>query len=140
MKIQDAKIVFFGTPEMSVWVLEEMQKSGIMPAVIITAPDAKAGRGRVLTPPPVKVWAESQGTEVLQPSKIDADFIAELGNTDWDAFIVFAYGKILPRHYLMYLAVAHSTYTHQCSHYSAGPHLCAVPSPEMSETQLASVS
>ncbi len=97
MKISDAKIVFFGTPEMSVWALEEMQAMGVTPAVIVTAPDAKAGRGRVLTPPPVKVWAESQGIEVLQPAKIDTEFIAELGNTDWDAFIVFAYGKILPQ-------------------------------------------
>jgi len=97
MKKQNAKIVFFGTPEMSVMALEEMQAMGVMPAVIVTAADAKAGRGRVLTPPPVKAWAEKEGIEVLQPTKIDKDFIAELGNTDWDAFIVFAYGKILPQ-------------------------------------------
>ncbi len=97
MKMQDTTILFFGTSEMSVQALQEMRAAGIVPAVIVTAPDAKAGRGRVLTPPPVKVWAESQGIEVLQPSKIDSDFIAELGNTQWDAFIVFAYGKILPQ-------------------------------------------
>jgi len=97
MKKQDAKIVFFGTPEMSVWALEKMQIIDIEPAVIVTAQDAKAGRGRVLTPPPVKVWAEKQNIEILQPAKIDADFIAELNNTQWDAFIVFAYGKILPQ-------------------------------------------
>ena len=97
MKNQPAKIVFFGTPEMSVWALEEMQILGIEPALIVTAPDAKAGRGRILTPPPVKVWAEQQGIDIMQPKHIDTDFIAELGNTDWDAFVVFAYGKILPQ-------------------------------------------
>ncbi len=91
------KMVFFGSSEMSVWALEELIAVGIVPAVIVTAPDSKAGRGRTLTPPPVKLWALEQGIEVLQPSKIDEDFITELGNTDWDAFIVFAYGKILPQ-------------------------------------------
>jgi methionyl-tRNA formyltransferase len=97
MKIQDAKIVFFGTPEMSVWALEELCAAGIVPAIIITAPDAKAGRGRVLTPPPVKLWAKEHDILVLQPEKLDKEFIQELANTDWDAFIVFAYGKLLPQ-------------------------------------------
>ena len=97
MKTKDAKVVFFGTPEMSVWALEEMQTMGLTPTLIVTAPDAKAGRGRVLTPPPVKLWAEKNNIKILQPANIDTRFIAELGNTNWDAFIVFAYGKILPQ-------------------------------------------
>lgn len=89
--------VFFGTPELAVWALEEMQAMGVEPSIVVTAPDKPAGRGRVLTPPPVKLWAQKQEIDVLQPEKLDAEFIAELNNSDWDAFIVFAYGKILPQ-------------------------------------------
>ncbi len=96
-KLKDLKIVFFGSSQMSVFALEELLANGITPALIITSPDAKAGRGRVLTPPPVKAWAENEDIEVLQPKEINEDFISELSNTDWDAFIVFAYGKILPQ-------------------------------------------
>jgi len=96
-RLSEIKTVFFGTSEMSVLALEEMLSVGLEPALIVTAPDSKAGRGRVLTPPPVKLWAESHDIIVLQPDKLDQDFIAELANTQWDAFIVFAYGKILPQ-------------------------------------------
>ncbi|MCD5384521.1 MAG: methionyl-tRNA formyltransferase, partial [Candidatus Pacebacteria bacterium] len=97
IKLTDLKIVFFGSSQMSVFALKELTTKGVTPALIITAPDAKAGRGRVMTPTPVKVWAKKQDIEVLQPKEIDNEFISELNNTDWDAFIVFAYGKILPQ-------------------------------------------
>ncbi len=97
MDINDTKIVFFGSSEMSVYAFEELLTAGVVPALVITAPDAKAGRGRKLTPPPAKVWADEQGIDVLQPTTLDAGFVAELSNTEWDAFIVFAYGKILPQ-------------------------------------------
>ncbi len=97
MKVEESKTIFFGTSKMSVQALEEMQKMGIEPALIITTPDSKAGRGRILTSPPVKIWAQEQDIEILQPDNLDADFINEISNTDWDAFIVFAYGKILPQ-------------------------------------------
>lgn len=97
MKTSDAKIVFFGSPELSVTILNKMKSAGIIPALIVTAPDKPAGRGRVLTPPPVKLWADENGIETEQPVKIKGEFTEELANTDWDLFIVAAYGKILPQ-------------------------------------------
>lgn len=85
------KIVFFGTPEFSVSVLEELYKKNIVPTLIITTPDAKVGRGLVLTPPPVKVWAEKHDIDIIQNHTDDM-----LVNTEWDLFIVASYGKILP--------------------------------------------
>jgi methionyl-tRNA formyltransferase len=96
-RLSEIKTVFFGTSEMSVFALEELWSLGLVPAVIITAPDSRAGRGRKLTPPPVKLWALDHDIDVLQPSALDTDFIAELGNSEWDAFMVYAYGKILPQ-------------------------------------------
>ncbi len=95
--LKDIKTVFFGTSEMSVLAFNELIQAGLTPAVVVTAPDAKAGRGRVLTPPPVKLWAEENNIDVLQPRELGNEFIAELSNTEWDAFVVYAYGKILPQ-------------------------------------------
>jgi methionyl-tRNA formyltransferase len=96
------KIAFFGTPQFAVTVLEELKKTGITPSLVVTAPDKPQGRGLVLTPPPVKVWAQKNNIKCIQPvslknnsengiSEIDA-----LLNEPWDLFIVVAYGKLIP--------------------------------------------
>ena len=103
------KIAFFGTPQFAVTILEELKTAGLMPALIITAPDKPQGRGMIMTPPPVKVWAEINKIKVIQPTtlKENADEknspmsqLAELTNQPWDLFIVAAYGKIIPENML----------------------------------------
>lgn len=86
------KIVFFGTSEFSVAVLEELYKKNIVPTLVVTAPDSKVGRGMVLTPPPAKIWAEEHNVDVIQNHTDEM-----LLNTEWDLFIVASYGKILPK-------------------------------------------
>lgn len=90
------RIVFFGTPEVAVFVLDELASAGMTPALVVAAPDAPKGRGLVLTPPPAKVWAEAHGVPVLQPEKLDDAFIDNLRRINADLFIVAAYGKIIP--------------------------------------------
>ncbi|PIT91071.1 methionyl-tRNA formyltransferase [Candidatus Kaiserbacteria bacterium CG10_big_fil_rev_8_21_14_0_10_49_17] len=97
MKNNSIQFVFFGTPELSVTVLEELKKEGFMPRIVVTAPDTPHGRGMKLAPPPVKVWALKNSVAVLQPRKITEEVIAELAQEQWDVFIVAAYGKILPQ-------------------------------------------
>lgn len=99
MKTKDARIVFFGTPHLAVYVLEELHAAGIVPGLIVTAPDRPAGRKLVLTPSPVKVWAEEHAIPFLQPESIheNSDDVALLANSEWDLFIVAAYNKILPK-------------------------------------------
>jgi methionyl-tRNA formyltransferase len=94
---KDLQFAFFGTPSFAVTVLNELERAGFKPAIVVTRPDAPQGRGNVLTPPPVKVWAEKHNISVLQPEKIDADTIYGIGVSEWDVFIVAAYGKILPQ-------------------------------------------
>ena len=104
--------VFFGTPAFAVFVLEELHDAGITPDIIVTAPDKPAGRGLVLKAPPVKEWAEEHDIPVLQPETLKQPSVqppevaqnAEtekamdiLLNSEWDVFLVAAYGKILPK-------------------------------------------
>lgn len=88
------KIAFFGTPQFAVTVLEELKKAGIMPSLIVTAPDKPQGRGLVLTPPPVKVWAQKNNIKCIQPTSLKENI--EFLNEPWDLFIVVAYGKLIP--------------------------------------------
>ena len=96
----DLKIAFFGTSLFSVGVLDELVAQDIVPILIITTPDRPQGRKLIMTPPPVKVWAEKNNIDVLQPDPLDDDFTTEMKNTDWDLFIVASYGKILPKQLL----------------------------------------
>jgi methionyl-tRNA formyltransferase len=88
------KIAFFGTPDFTVDFLSKLNETGFTPSLIVTNPDRPSGRGMNLKSPLPKIWANEHGIKVLQPEKIDQDFIDNLG--DWDLFIVVAYGKILP--------------------------------------------
>jgi len=94
------KIVFFGTPEFAVAVLNELKKVGIIPTLIITAPDKPKGRKLVLNPPPVKVWAQQNGVEFLQPQKLDSAFAKKLQAKSYKLFIIASYGKIIPKEIL----------------------------------------
>ncbi len=92
--------VFFGTPHFAVHTLEELEKGGLLPSLIVTAPDRPAGRGMKLTPPPVKVWAQERNIPVLQPEALDGEFISKLKANSYQLFIVAAYGKIIPQEVL----------------------------------------
>ncbi len=89
---------FFGTPDISVCVLEALEAHGFLPAMVVTAPDKPRGRGLERSPSPVKAWALERGIEVAEPASLsDEAFAAELGNTEWDVFVVAAYAKRIPK-------------------------------------------
>lgn len=89
---------FFGTPRFSVQVLDALEAHGLLPALIITAPDKPRGRGLALSPSATKAWAVERGIEVLTPSTLkDEALVAELANSEWDVFVVAAYNKLIPR-------------------------------------------
>ncbi|MEK7193132.1 MAG: methionyl-tRNA formyltransferase [Patescibacteria group bacterium] len=98
LPVPQPKIVFFGTPTFAIHVLEELELARITPALIVTAPDKRAGRGQEMTPPPVKLWAQKRSIPILQFGSLSADeAINILGANKPDIFIVAAYGKIIPK-------------------------------------------
>ncbi len=93
-------ILFFGTSEFSVIVLDTLKAHGIMPAAIVTTPDKPQGRKLILTPPPTKVWATEHAIPVLQFEKLNDEACAEIDAVHADLFIVASYGKIIPQRVL----------------------------------------
>jgi methionyl-tRNA formyltransferase len=101
MSAKQPLFAFFGTPQFSVYVLERLEAHGMLPALVVTAPDRPRGRGLVLTPSPAKQWALERGIDVLTPATLkDEAFLAELANTEWDIFAVAAYAKLIPKNVL----------------------------------------
>ncbi len=87
--------VYFGTDEFATTVLAELESLGIKPAMIITTPDSVVGRKQVLTPPPIKLWAQQQNIPLRQPDKLSS-ITSELESLGTQFFLVASYGKILP--------------------------------------------
>lgn len=88
---------FFGGEPLAVPVLGKLKAAGLMPSVTICNPDRPAGRGHILTPPPVKKWAEDEGISIFQPTTYKDDSVrAFFENQSWDLFVVVAYNFILP--------------------------------------------
>jgi methionyl-tRNA formyltransferase len=91
------RIVFAGTPEFAVPCLRAAASRGEVVAVY-TQPDRPAGRGRGLTPSPVKLEALQRGIPVHQPEHFrSAESRAALRALKPDVMVVVAYGLILPQ-------------------------------------------
>ena len=91
------RIVFAGTPEFAVPCLRAAASKGEVVAVY-TQPDRPAGRGRGLTPSPVKLEAVQRGIPVHQPENFrSAESKAVLRALKPDVMVVVAYGLILPQ-------------------------------------------
>lgn len=97
------KILFMGTPDFARSILEKLHKDGENIVAVVTQPDKPQGRKMILTPPPVKQYAQENGLPVYQPLTLkDGAFAEELSLIDPDLIIVAAYGKILPAYILDY--------------------------------------
>ncbi len=96
--------IFFGAGPIAVGALEEMERHGIIPALIVTVPDRPAGRGGILTASPAGKWAEARAIETMKPESIDDAFLFDLTQKKLAhqvrCFVVVDYGKILPKRLL----------------------------------------
>lgn len=95
------KIVFMGTPDFSVPVLQQLISDGYDVIAVVTQPDRPVGRKRVLTPPPVKVEALKHGIPVFQPEKIrNREELEPILALQPDLIVTAAFGQILPKELL----------------------------------------
>ncbi|UWR88630.1 methionyl-tRNA formyltransferase [Phaeobacter inhibens] len=92
------RIVFMGTPDFSVPVLDALVEAGHDIAAVYCQPPRPAGRGKKDRPTPVHARAEALGFEVRHPVSLkDAQQQAEFAALNADVAVVVAYGLILPQ-------------------------------------------
>jgi methionyl-tRNA formyltransferase len=96
-----AKIIFMGTPDFAVPSLKALIKNQYEVVAVVTQPDRPSGRGKRLTPPPVKVVAEAAGLKVMQPERLRNEaVVTELAALQPDLIMVAAFGQILRQNVL----------------------------------------
>lgn len=92
------RIVFMGTPDFSVPVLETLIGSGHQVIGVVTQPDKPKGRGKAVLMTPVKEKAVEFDIPVYQPVKVRApEFVEVLKELNPDIMVVVAFGQILPK-------------------------------------------
>ena len=92
------KIIYMGTPDFAVPALKSLASSEHEVCAVFTQPDKPRGRKMILTPPEVKVCAQSLNIPVYQPESMkNGDALEIIGRYNPDVIVVAAYGKILPK-------------------------------------------
>ncbi|CAB5596333.1 methionyl-tRNA formyltransferase [Providencia hangzhouensis] len=92
------KIIFAGTPDFAAKHLAALLDTRHQIVGVLTRHDRPAGRGKKLTPSPVKVLAEEHQIPVFQPVSLkDSENQQWIKNQNADLMIVVAYGLILPQ-------------------------------------------
>jgi methionyl-tRNA formyltransferase len=90
------RIIFMGTPDFAVPSLSALLDHGRSIVGVVTAPDKPRGRGRQLSPTPVKELARAHGLNLLQPESLkDPAFASAIRLLQPDLIVVVAF-RILP--------------------------------------------
>ena len=99
--MKNPRVIFAGTPEFARASLSALVAHGIVPVAVLTQPDRPAGRGKRVTPSPVKRFAEQHEIPVMQPATLREQTVADaLAALEPDLLIVAAYGLLLPQNIL----------------------------------------
>ncbi len=92
------RLIFMGTPDFSVPVLQQLMAAGHDIACVYSQPPRPAGRGQKERPSPVQAYAEAHGLQVRTPTRFKSDnVLADFAALDADVAVVVAYGLILPK-------------------------------------------
>jgi methionyl-tRNA formyltransferase len=90
------RTVFIGTTDFSAAVLERLALSDHRPALVVTRPDRRSGRGRRLSPPPVARAARELGLALAQPERVNEPAsVDEVAAAEPSVVVVCAFGAII---------------------------------------------
>jgi len=94
--MKDLRIIFMGTPDFAVGILDAMYQNNFPIVAVITAPDRPAGRGQKLKYSAVKEYALEKQLPLLQPTNLkDETFLEELASYQANLQVVVAF-RMLP--------------------------------------------
>lgn len=95
--MEKLRIVFMGTPDFAVGILDEILRKGYEVAGVITAADKPAGRGQKLSESAIKKYALEKGLPILQPTNLKSeDFLKQLKQLNANLQVVVAF-RMLPK-------------------------------------------
>ncbi len=90
------RTAYLGTSEFAATVLRRLADSPHRPAVVVTPPDSRRGRGRKLAPPPAAEAAREVGLELHQASNVNSEeSLAAIRAAEPEAIAVCAFGQLI---------------------------------------------
>ncbi len=94
--MEKLRIVFMGTPDFAVGILDTIYKNNYDIVGVITAPDKPAGRGQKVSMSAVKEYALEKNLRLLQPTNLKSEeFLSELRSLEANLQVVVAF-RMLP--------------------------------------------
>jgi len=96
-EVKKLRLVFMGTPDFAVGILDALHGSIHEITAVVTVADKAAGRGQKIKESAVKIYAKANNLTILQPEKLkDEHFLAQLKELQADLFVVVAF-RMLPK-------------------------------------------
>ncbi len=96
-EVKKLRLVFMGTPDFAVGILEALHGSIHEITAVVTVADKAAGRGQKIKESAVKIYAQANNLTILQPEKLkDEHLLAQLKELQADLFVVVAF-RMLPK-------------------------------------------
>jgi methionyl-tRNA formyltransferase len=90
------RTAYLGTSEFAATVLQRLAASPHRPALVVTPPDRRQGRGRKVSPPPAAVAAGELGLELLQAENVNEETALErVRAAEPEALVVCAFGQLI---------------------------------------------
>src|SRR5215218_1114610 len=90
------RTVYLGTTDFAAAVLDRLAAGPHRPALVVTRPDSRRGRGQSLTPPPVAARARELGLEVIQPERLhEPEALERIAAAEPETLCVCAYGVLV---------------------------------------------
>ncbi len=90
------RTAYLGTSEFAATVLRRLARSPHRPALVVTPPDRRQGRGRKVQPPPAAVAASELGLDLLQAENVnDEEALERIRAAKPEAVLVCAFGQLI---------------------------------------------
>ena len=90
------RIVYLGTSEFAATVLRRLAGSPHRPALVVTPPDRRQGRGRKVSPPPAAAAAGELGLDLLQAENVNEEStLGRIRAAEAEAVLVCAFGQLI---------------------------------------------
>ena len=90
------RTAYLGTSDFAATVLRRLAASPHRPALVVTPPDRRQGRGRKVSPPPAAIAAQELGLELLQAENVNEDeALARIQAAQPEAVLVCAFGQLI---------------------------------------------
>jgi methionyl-tRNA formyltransferase len=94
------KILFFGSSDFSVPFIEAINNSGHSVMLVLTSADKAKGRGRIICPNPVKLYAQKHGLDFIEDDSFGRQTIEKIAATYFDCLVVVSFGRMIPKEVL----------------------------------------